>query len=412
MVSLLAVVAIALGILYSDVLIIGAAGVLLLGVFGSMGSIFGKKDKKAAQAANKEEGEPPSREEELRSLGIMEIRPKESLPKEEAPPFMDDRATSGAQPQEQTVAKPRQESEGKKSPDASGESVLATCLTALQNVLDAHSVCLLKQEELALQYEIIEAVGEGTGETSFTTRDPLVTAGMTRRSVTVQRVGSQALPAYNLGYYEGEAPVIRQVMMAPVRYPREPVTCFLLADTERAGGFNGQRPRDLISQFASLIGGLLEDEAERADLPSEDVRPRREIIQEAITGARDEGTQLTLVLVYLNRAEALAGDGEAAVTEAEKALEERLARDVPRERVVRFGELTYGIFHMGEMHMLEAWASAVQRELSGASGRLEGGVSIGMATLGDDNSDPEKLRADATRALREAYETGALVLLD
>ena len=472
MVILLAFVATVLGMLYGEIWLVGGAVVLLLGVFGSVSSLFErKKDRDAPK--EKEPDRPASREDELRQFGIMEIRPKEHPPPEEesedaSPPTAEDPQQSEKQPAEQakqqdtpaggrtgshvaarpkpappedTAKQPSQAHDtaekavpaAKATPASSQkeapadrftapavaqpssasfeESVLATCLAALQAVLSAHSVCLLKQEELALEYDVVAGVGEHVQQRTFNTHAPLVTANMTRRSVTVQRVGEHALPLESLGYYD-DPPDVRQVMLAPVRYVREPVTCFLLADTTRVGGFNGQRPRDLMSQFASLIGGLLEDEANRSGRPDEDARPRQELIREAIDRAQETDTPLALVLIYLNRAEALAGEGEAAIEAAERSLEERLTQDIPQEQVARFGELTYGIFYKGNTMELETWATALQHELASARGRFEGGVSIGMAVLGADNADPEMLRADATRALREAYETGDCVLLD
>ena len=69
-------------------------------------------------------------------------------------------------------------------------------------------------------------------------------------------------------------------------------------------------------------------------------------------------------------------------------------------------------FMMALHPMLTPGERAVQRVMAEESGWLEGGVSIGIAVLQDRHEGPNDLRADATEALREAYQTGACTILE
>ena len=292
---------------------------------------------------------------------------------------------------------------------------LAPYLEALRTIIDARTVCLLKQEELALEYEIEALVSTADNvlqEGTFSTTTPLLTASMTQRAVTVQRVGERALPSECLRYYRGPATTIRQVMLAPVDHAYEPASFFLLADTVEEGGFNAERPRILMTQFAKLLATILNEEDPDSIQQQPDARPRSEIIAEEIKKAKDEDHPLALALIYLNRAEALADEGEQSVSTAEKRLEQYLREKTPGGRVERFGELTYGVFHPADVAAVETWAMQLTSDLEKKDGRLEGGISIGIAMLGTRHKTPDALRADATEALREAYETGTCTILE
>ena len=127
--------------------------------------------------------------------------------------------------------------------------------------------------------------------------------------------------------------------------------------------------------------------------------------------ARTRNQVLALALVYLNRAEDIAVAGEEALGDAEHLLTARLAQAARNSRVVRFGELTYGVFYDGDLPEVEAWGAQIQQALAHETGLLEGGVSIGIALLQDRHQSPDAFRTDATEALREAYETGTCTIL-
>jgi GGDEF domain-containing protein len=128
--------------------------------------------------------------------------------------------------------------------------------------------------------------------------------------------------------------------------------------------------------------------------------------------ARREGGPLALALVHLNRADAVAAEGPVVLAAAEKALKTALQASAPDQRIERFGELVYGVFYRAPVPEVEAWAARLQSSLAEAGGWLEGGVSIGVAVLQDRHQTPDQFRADATEALREAYESGSCIILE
>ena len=364
---------------------------------GNADAVEGDEDEKDASPA----GASPSDQEQAQAPPPDAASPKVSRRS------VSENASPPAPPEAGT------EQSARISPAVSG--VLTPYLEALRAIVDARTVCLLKQEELALEYEIEALVSTADNvleEGIFSTATPLLTASMAQRTVTVQRVGERALPSECLGYYRGPATAIRQVMLAPVDHAYEPASFFLLADTVEEGGFNAERPRILMTQFAQLLSTIL-DEGDLDSLRQQsDVRPRSEIIAEEIKKAQDEDHPLALALIYLNRAEALADEGEQSVSAAEKSLEQYLRKKTPKGRVERFGELTYGVFHPADVAAVETWAMQLESDLEKKDGRLEGGISIGIAMLAARHETPDALRADATEALREAYETGTCTILE
>jgi hypothetical protein len=78
----------------------------------------------------------------------------------------------------------------------------------------------------------------------------------------------------------------------------------------------------------------------------------------------------------------------------------------------RFGELTYGIFREEPVSEVEAWALHLQDLLVREGDWFARGVSIGIAILNDRHVGPDSFRADATEALREAFETGACTIIE
>jgi hypothetical protein len=129
-----------------------------------------------------------------------------------------------------------------------------------------------------------------------------------------------------------------------------------------------------------------------------------------MTAADAGDDDLALVLVHLNRAESIARRGPEAVDTAEQLLRTRLEHFAPGQRVERFGELTYGLFPRQGLDEVETWAADLQDALAEETGELEGGVSVGVAVRSP-RHDAQELRADATEALREAYETGTCTIV-
>lgn len=318
------------------------------------------------------------------------------------------------------------------SPAASNaQPVLAPFLESLRAATGAHTVTLLVQEDVVLEYRI-EAIASARDAVrhsgTFETSSPLLTATMSRQAVTVRRLeGEDGLA--DLGYYE-RPPALEQVALAPVAEPGSSSSVFLLVDAMAEGDLETSRARTLIEHFADTIAllrhpgesvpknealptdGEAQESAseEVAEEPSDQPRPRSEIIAEEMEAADEAGDPLALVLVHLNRAESIARRGEEAVETAERLLKTRLEHFAPGQRVERFGELTYGLFPHQGLEAVEVWAADLQAAMDEETGELEGGVSVGVAVR-DDRHDASALRTDATEALREAYETGTCTIV-
>jgi GGDEF domain-containing protein len=243
--------------------------------------------------------------------------------------------------------------------------------------------------------------------------------------VTVRHVGDGGIAAAHLGYYHAR-PAVREVAFAPIPHPDEDATSyFLVADAEAAERLGPARSRQVLAQFARTVGALLtpadDEEPATADTVGAEgeadgaegsaVRPRRDIIAEEIAKARAADVPLALALVYLNQADTVADEGEGAIAATERDLAATLHQAAASCRVERFGELTFGVFYQDATDV-ERWTERIQQRLDAAGGALDGGVSIGVALLKERHEDPTAFRADATEALREAYESGASIILE
>lgn len=439
--SVLAVVAAVLAYIFEMPVLYAVAVVLLLVAVILLVMAVRKRRREA-----REPYVPPRRaetpEDELKSLGIMDIRPRgasseaETTPDEEPAPADDQESrtlTAAATPDRvasteangQGTSTPASTTSASKGPRptqgsrARRDEVLAPLLDALRHALGAHTVCLLHQEDIAPQYHI-EALVSGTTEVqrrgSFRTNTPLLTPTLAERAVTVRHVGDEGIAAAHLGYYHAR-PAVREVALAPVPRPADdPSTYFLMADAEKSDRLGAARSRKVLAQFARTVGALLaaadeEGEATEDEASTSGARPRSEIIAEEMAKARTAGTPLALALVHLNQAEAVADRGEGAVAAAERDLAAALQKAAPSCRVERFGELTFGVFYQDATDV-EAWTEHLQHHLDDVDGTLAGGVSIGVALLQNRHHDPTAFRTDATDALREAYESGASIILE
>lgn len=356
----------------------------------------------------------------------------------------------------------------------SGSTVLGPLLQALRAATRAHTVCLLVQDDVGWEYRIAAISSRHRAvrpDGMFATRAPLLTASAARQPVSVVHLRSPE-ERTDLGYYaaaddpNATLPTVTHFALAPVPRPNAPETYFLLADAiNDAPDLSAARARTLVKRFAELTGTLLAyepalvatdydydalvettetdtgtpgydfdpndvdfeaeiewsegasalmaDDLDDEGWPEDEAsapRPRREIIAEEMERAYFEGRPMALVLVHLNRAEALAREG--MVDEAERHLFARLTATAPHRRVERFGELTYGVFFQGDVDEVETWTLELHDDLRRARGILEGGASVGAAMFVARRHDyPDDLRDDATDALREAYETGTPVLI-
>lgn len=437
---LVAVLVAVLAFVFDRPWLYGAAAIPLVGALGLLG-------RQLWRAYRQDQPSPPpsdpSEDESLEDLGITNVRPRER-----------DGGSNGASEGEEVApaVSETEEPEGASSPDAGQElrseektrsgkqaalsvasddrPVLGPFLESLRAALDAETVCLLVQEEVILEYHVEALASAHAGvqrSGSFETNAPLLTATMSRQPVTVRTLDGDEERA-NLAFYD-TPPAIDQVALAPVSQPDTAATVFLLADATAETDLSASRARSLLEHFADTVPLLQEsdeepagrepapatepsgaDGAPPADNRSNQPRPRREIVAEEMKAADAGDEELALVLVHLNRAESIARRGEEAVATAEKHLRTRLEHLAPGQRVERFGELTYGLFPRRGLEAVEAWAADIQDAMGQETGELEGGVSVGVAVRGP-RHDAEELRADATEALREAYETGTCTIV-
>lgn len=408
----------------------GVAAALLLVAIVAMIQV-GRRRHREAQKPYVPPSVPASPDDELESLGIMEIRPKASAGTARragtdngesayAPPVTTEEKEHEA-PAKAALLQEDGTSKGAASEVIERQRydhVLLPHLQSLKAALGAHTVCLLRQDAMTPQYRIEALVSDDNNvqtRGSFRISNFLLTPTLMERSVTVRSVGTDGVPPSSLGFYRVRAEV-KEVAFAPVPRPSTDTTAiyFLLADTKDTNRLAGNRPRTLMAQFARLTGLLLEganlETVEEEDLAPA-VKPRREIIADEMKKAREDGVPLALAMVYLNRAEEVADQGEVSVMAAEQIMSKRLRDVAAPSRVERFGELTYGIFYHAPIEV-DAWASRIQEALLEDPLLPEGGVSVGVAMLQKHHTGPSEFRADATVALREAYESGACTILE
>lgn len=376
----------------------------------------------------------PAREEDLSSLGIIDIRPKDKFgtnvpvlneepaePREEMPWQRDEETLQGGGdihvvPAPARVRKKNWSADVDESPAQVKlkKDVIVPFLQSLLTAVDANTVCVLKQVEAPLKYRIEAIVSKNSYARTqgyFSFKSPVLPETDIQEAVSIIRIGGGGIPAESLGYYL-EPIAVRQIAVMPIPTTHKDVQHILLADSMEDGGLGSERQSHLIDQFVHLLATLMDTGIQdRTGQNVTKLRPRREIIADEMSRARKSGHSLALALVHLQQAEHVAEKGAPVVRKTEQALESRLKRALEDGRVERFGELTYGVFYIGSVSEVERWAISLQRELATETGLLEGGVSIGIAMLDERHESADELRADATEALREAFETGACTII-
>lgn len=468
---LLAVVGTGLAFLFDALWLYVLAGGVDVGLLGYLGWEWWAARERVERPSSAR-SEPEDREDSLQDLGIVDIRPQEEgaeggttpqgdevdvtpgPPEDESDtaspgtesaradsestdetvpprhPSTSDSPSSGARPV-QREADERADASATTSTRSDDAPVLAPLLESLRAALDAKTVGLLVQEDLALTYRIealasVQSDVRTTG--TFDTQTPLLTATMAHEAVTVRTLAQDDLTVEDLGYYE-QSPTVDHLAVAPVSRSDDPATYILFADASAAADLPSSRGQTVLEHYAETLALLLnggpapaakpgpeatEANTEEGSEPSpgtaegfsEDPRPRREIIKEEMEAAVQASEDLSLVLVHLNRAESIARQGNEAVASAERLLRARLERAAPGQRLERFGELTYGLFVREGVETVEPWAADLEDRMDEETGTLEGGVSVGVAVRGARHDTADDLRAEATEALREAYETG------
>lgn len=300
----------------------------------------------------------------------------------------------------------------------SRRETLFRMMNAIQASVDGNTACLVKKEGPGLyNIEAIvsqnpQAIKVGSSSLSATLIDD---ENIQDSAVTILEIKGSSSSYEKLGYYK--IPVdIRQVAIARVKIPDNQDIYYLFIDALAWQDLDDPWQRLMISQFSTLLGTYMATpQPDEKALASDKLRlrPRREIIEEEIAKARETNQPLALALVYLNQAEEVAEEGPKAVRDAEKEFEQLLTEILDEVRIERFGELTYGVFHEDNVSEVEAWALLLQEEIESEGGfYFEKGVSIGIALLQERHKNADDLRADATDALRESFETGACTIIE
>ncbi|MBO6574164.1 MAG: hypothetical protein JJ896_02010 [Rhodothermales bacterium] len=296
--------------------------------------------------------------------------------------------------------------------DQSRSEVVLSTFRALRAAVDATTIALLREEQSPLGYSLEAIVSRNSFARSggrFTVAKPLATSRATLQPQVFACTGPKGFNARRLGYYH-EPIAIHTVAFVPLA--GSGASWLLVADSMSDNAFDSEESQRMLREFGRLIQALVGESAsettQRSSEVDEDLRPRREIIAEEMQAARDSAQPLSLALVHLNRGEGL---NEAEVSSSESALSSRLAMATSDGRVERFGELTFGVLQTRAVDDIVRWASDLHVDFRSSSA-LGGAVSIGVAMLDPRHDSPDALRADATAALRESYETGECVILE
>ena len=144
------------------------------------------------------------------------------------------------------------------------EPVLVPLVESLRAAVNAHSVCLLVQEDVVLEYQIRAIVSQSDAiqrSGAFSTSDPLLTASMSRQPISVRRIeGGRDVVAGYLRYYN-DPPAIDHIALAPVPLRDTHTTIFLLADATSMSDLGAPHARALIEQYAETLALVLQSDA-------------------------------------------------------------------------------------------------------------------------------------------------------
>ena len=235
----------------------------------------------------------PSREltpeEEMRQLGIVEIRPaqKAARPAPDEPPV---EAPRVAKPPVLPPPAPSSSPEGTRirrpffddEPSAEDAQRGGTehLLQALHFAVRAHTIGLLRQEGSPGAYRYIieslysrSAFARASG--AYTTKTPLVPPGEKRP--VLHRSGKTTLPFEALRYYREDLKVLRAVLAAP--FQAHGRTYVLVLDTKDDDRLAGPRVRDLVeatTRMLALLRPAPDDDAVHPDLTLADTPPEPE----------------------------------------------------------------------------------------------------------------------------------------
>jgi hypothetical protein len=430
----LAVITAVLGYLMDNILLLGLAGAFFLLALVTLIALAVKRRRRRSEAERQREARAASREEELRSLGISDIRPKggtaprpvervddadgvESdvsggaaatpedgpLP-EHAPEPSPEPTTPRAEPVSETAEPAEPAPEPLPMHEAREDSpfwrvhsptAITSYLRALWAATDVQTVALFSSDADGDAYTLEAALSHNPAirrEGRFTAGDHLLDAVSADRPLTILEANDplvRTLPYYKRAVHVGGAAVL------PVRN-EDGTAVYLVVDLPQDQAGFTERQRDLLTRYADLLGAMLAQPED--DVLSQRATPtRRSIIADEMERAKDLDRPLALALVYRTDAEDLAEEGADAVTAAERDLRLHLEDLTSEGRIERFSELVYGAFLYDTPAAIEEWVQRVRARGADAGMPLVAGVARFA-----DHRDPDELRADAFNALQLA----------
>ncbi|MCY4672623.1 MAG: hypothetical protein OXD43_02460 [Bacteroidetes bacterium] len=353
-----------------------------------------RADRKGKKDSSERPPERPSLEED----GIVDIRPI-TTKYDEIPPETDPVETDATPdlffntprvetPTPQTKKKVRNPLE---------KHILVPVLRGMQAALDAHAVGLIQRTD-EYNYRVWGTVGldwKSLRGESFTLRHNLLQES---EPAAIHAVGENGVPTSRLQYSRTPANITNLGIAAVGQ-----TSYLLLADAADESGLSHPRAKELLEVFGKTLSLMLYKEDPN--------RPRREIIAEEMARARQQGTQLALAITVPQKADILTKSYGDVLSKTEKLFSECLQHAAPDSRVIKFGEITYGIFIDGQKEQLETWHKDIQIAIKNQGGLLTGGLYVGIARMTKKHKDPDDLRDEATRALVKAYEGPARTVI-
>lgn len=269
--------------------------------------------------------------------------------------------------------------------------ILVPILQGFRAVLDAHAVGIIRPISDDYEYEVCGTAGfdwiRSRGE-SFVLKYDLLEESET---AAIHPVGSQGLQSNHLTYSRKPAS-ITYIGVASIGETNK----LLLVDTITKNGLSHPRAEELLETLGQTLALLLYREDPN--------RPRHEIIYEEMMTARAEDKNLVFALVVPQRSETLTKMYRDFLEDIEKTFSDCLLRVDPKSRVIKFGELLYGVFKNCHKDALADWHHKIQSEIANQGGLLTGGAFIGAVAMTNEHQTADHLRDDAKRALIKAYE--------
>ena len=278
--------------------------------------------------------------------------------------------------------------------------ILVPILQGFCTALNAHAVGVIQSTpKNNYDYRVLGTVGldwaKSRGE-SFVLNYNLFQDSET---TAIHKVGAKGLQSNHLTYSRKPASITALGITAIGETGN-----FLIVDTIGEDGLSHPRAKQLLETFGKAFSLLLYREDPN--------RPRYEIISEEMAEARLENRELSLALVAPWEGQKLMDSWPHRLDKVEENLRDCLMQVDPKSRVVKFGDLLYGVFTEKNRRSLDIWCKEVREKATSRGGFLsQGGVIIGIATMTDEHKTSDDLKNDAWNALNKAFKLGEPIVI-